>query len=174
MKAIWQQRLDAAFDKYFAMSRLLQDDVEALLRDEDDSQSSRRNFVRAAASLIEGYAQCFREMAEVGLETGAGPLSAKEIAVLRDERGFGSADRVKYTLRATYKLFQLPEVPQFSEQGWSDAQTLLEKRDSLMHPKTVNDLAVSDQSWERIHNGAVWLFAQLFGFMEQLAKAHGT
>ncbi len=174
MKSDWQRRLDAAFYKYFAMSTLLQNDVEALLKDDDDSQSSRRNFICASASLIEGYAHCFRAMCEVGVETRAGPLDAKEVLVIRDERAFGAADRVKYTLRATYKLFQLPAVPQFSQQGWSDAQALLDKRDSLMHPKNVGDLAVGDEAWQRIHKGAVWLFGELFGFMSQLAKVHGT
>ncbi|HEY4369064.1 MAG TPA: hypothetical protein VGN07_17655 [Steroidobacteraceae bacterium] len=174
MNEIWQQRLDSAFDKYFAMSKILQRDMEALLSNDDESESSRRNFIRAAASLIEGYAHCFREMCAVGLETGPGALTAKEENVLKDERGFGSIDRIKYTLRGTYRMFQLPSPPEFSDRGWVDAQALLKKRDALMHPKSVEDLSISEQQWLGLHSGAVWVLAQLFGFMAQLAIAHGT
>jgi len=173
METSWQQRLDAAFDKYFAMSNLLQDDIEALLDVKDDSQNSRRNFIRAAAALIEGYAHCFREMCEVGVGTGAGPLTSKEVQVIQAERSFDSAERIKLTLRAAYKLFQLLSVPEFGDQGWHHAQTLIEKRDRLMHPKSIEDLEVPDDLWDDVHKGTVWLFRQLFGFMEQLAIVHG-
>ena len=86
--------MDAAFDKYFAMSNILQDDIAVLLDVKDDSQSSRRNFIRAAAALIEGYAHCFREMCEVGVATGAGPLKSKEVQVIQAERSFDSAERI--------------------------------------------------------------------------------
>jgi hypothetical protein len=165
--------MDAAFDKYFAMSNILQDDIEVLLDVKDDSQNSRRNFIRAAAALIEGYAHCFREMCELGVATGAGPLTSKEVQVIQAERSFDSAERIKLTLRAAYKSFQLPSVPEFGDEGWQHAQILIEKRDRLMHPKSVKDLEVPDALWADIHEGTKWLFRQLFGFMEQLAIVHG-
>jgi len=170
----WQQRLDAAFAKYFAMSNMLQADVEALLEDTRDTQSSRRNFIRAVAPLMEGYAHCFRDMCQVGLETGAGSLTSKEVKVLKAERSFDSAERVKLTLRAAYKMFQLPSVPDFASEGWKHAQRFIEKRDKVMHPKSVEDLEVPEAQWSDIHAGVVWLFEQLFGFMGQLARVHGT
>jgi hypothetical protein len=169
----WQQRLDAAFDKYFAMSNILQDDIEALLNVNDDSQNTRRNFIRAAAALIEGYAYCFREMCEVGIATGAGPLTSKEVEVIQAERSFDSTDRLKLTLRAAYKSFQLPSVPEFGDEGWQHTQALIEKRDRLMHPKNAEDLEVPDALWADIHEGTKWIFRQLFSFMEQLAIVHG-
>jgi hypothetical protein len=168
-----QQQMDAAVDKYFAMSEILQSDMEALLADGSDTQSSRRNFIRAAASLIEGYTHCFREMCQVGLATGAVTLTPNEASVLTTERGFGSAERTKLTIRATYKLFELPEVPDFGVRGWQGAVALLDKRDSLMHPKSVEDLDVSEAQRHAVHEGAIWILKQLFGFMSQLARVHG-
>lgn len=173
MESSWQQRLDAAFDKYFAMSNILQDDIEALLDAQDDSHNSRRNFIRAAAALIEGYAHCFREMCEVGVATGAGRLTPKEVQVIQAERSFDSTERIKLTLRAAYKSFQLPSGPDFGDEGWRHAQSLIDKRDRLMHPKSAEDLEVSDDLWANIHEGTKWLFKQCFGFMEQLKSVHG-
>ena len=89
--------MDEAFDNYFALSKLLTSDVELLLQDNTDSQSFRRNFVRAAAALTEGYLHCFRDMCQVGLDSGKGPLSEKEFRVLQEERSFDSISRVKLT-----------------------------------------------------------------------------
>jgi hypothetical protein len=173
MKAEWQQQMDAAFDKYFAMSKMLGADVELLLQDESDTQSSRRNFIRAASTLVEGYTHCFREMCAVGVVTSPASLSEEEVKALTFERKLGSIERTKLTVRATYKLFELPDVPNFGVRGWEQAQRLLDKRDRLMHPKSVQDLEVADDEWNDIHLGVEWLFEQLFGFMEQLARIHG-
>lgn len=174
MKEKWQQQMDAAFDNYFVMSDLLQADIEELLNHDEGTQSARRNFVRAAASLVEGYSSCFREMCQVGLETGPGTLSKKEVKVLKSERSFGSVERIKLSARAAFKLFGLPSPPDFGASGWRQAQTFLEKRDRLMHPKSAQDLEISDESWADIYDGTVWLLQQLFGFMGQIAKTHGT
>lgn len=174
MKEEWQARMDAAFDRYFAMSDALRDDVEAVLKTEDGSQSFRRNFVRAACSLGEGYAACFREICAIGLETGPGDLTKNEVSALQDERSLGSVDRTKFTLRAAYKMLQLPVPPNFGDKGWVDAQALLAKRDCLMHPKSMEDLTVTDTQWDKVYEGARWLFAQLFGLVEQLRQKHGA
>lgn len=174
MTELWQQRMDAAFDRYFAMSPMLRDDINHLFSGDDNSQSDRRNFIRAASALIEGYTNCFREMCQVGLETGRGTLNDKEVRALTDERTFSSVDRLKYTLRAVYKLFQLPSIPEFGKAGWTDAQALIEKRDKVLHPRSIEDLAVTDDLWTQLRSGLVWVFQQLFGFIEQLASVHGS
>jgi len=174
MKHLWQEQMDAAFDRYFAMSELLQSDMEALLVGDPKSQSLRRNFVRAACSLVEGYAHCYRDMCQVGVAAGPGPLNADETKVLTDERAFGSTDRVKLTVRAIFKLFELPNAPDFSQKGWPQAQALFDRRDRLTHPKSVADLVVADEHWDIVYDGAAWIFEQLFSFMRELNRVHGN
>jgi hypothetical protein len=168
-KAGWQRRMDAAFDNYFQMSEMLQADVDALLDGDMRSQSGRRNFIRGACSLVEGYTACFRDMCQVGLETGPGSLDADEEKVLRNERGFVLIDRTKLSVLATYKMYELPVIPDFVAVGWVQAQRFLRKRNELMHPKTAPNLEVRDADWDELYDGVLWIFAQLFGFMEQLA-----
>lgn len=170
----WQKQMDDAFDNYFAVSEALKADVTALLREDLLDQSPRRNFIRAAAALMEGYAHCFRCLCQVGIASGPGQLSKKEFQVLRNEKDFSSSQRLKLTLRATYKLFELSSAPDFGDSSWENTQLLLDKRDKVMHPKSAKDIEVSDELWILIHEGAVWGFTQLFGFIEKLAREHGT
>lgn len=165
--------MDAAFDNYFALSDVLREDLLALLETESDSQHWRRNYVRVAASLIEGYAHCLREMCAVSFECVAPEISEKEAKVVRSERSFNMNERIKLTLRAAYKLFELQPAPNFDGHEWERAQRVLERRHLLMHPKTPTDLEISNELWLELRDDVTWLVEQLFNFVAALQAKHG-
>ena len=167
-----QQKMDAAFDNYFALSNVLQADMNALLDGENATQHWRRNFIRATASLIEGYAHCLREMCAVSFECVATEISKKESEVLQSEWNFDANERIKLTLRVAYKLFQLEPAPNFGGNEWPRAQGVLGKRHLLMHPKTPADLEVSDDLWGEMRDDVTWLMEQLFKFFSLLQQKH--
>jgi hypothetical protein len=165
--------MDAAFDNYFALSDVLREDLLALLETESDSQHWRRNYVRVSASLIEGYAHCLREMCAVSFECVAPEISEKEAEVIRSERSFNANERIKLTLRAAYKLFELQPAPNFGGYEWPRAQRVLERRHLLMHPKTPDDLEISNELWSELRDDVTWLVEQLFNFIAALQAKHG-
>ena len=169
-----QERMDAAFDNYFDLSNMLTEDLRSLLSTEVEEQHWRRNFIRASAALFEGYAHCLRQMCVVSFECEAPSLKSKEISVLRHEGSFDSADRIRLTLRAAYKLSELVPAPTFGGQGWANAQHALLKRHALMHPKTPSDLSVEDEHWIEFRNGIVWLMEQYFEFFNLLYNKHSN
>lgn len=168
-----QERMDAAFDNYFALSDMLRDDLSALLEGESNSQHWRRNYIRVSASLIEGYAHCLREMCAVSFECIAPVIGPKEAEVLRSERNFDANERIKLTLRVAYKLFELQPAPNFGGPEWPRAQRVLAKRHLLMHPKCPADLHISDDLWNELRDDVTWLIEQLFDFISALQKKHG-
>lgn len=168
-----QERMDAAFNNYFALSDILQKDLLALLDGESDSQHWRRNYIRVSASLIEGYVHCLREMCAVSFECIAPEIGQKETEVLRSERNFDANERIKLTLRVAYKLFELQPAPNFGGSEWHRAQRVLKKRHLLMHPKSPTDLQISDDLWDELYGDVTWLIEQLFNFMSALEKKHG-
>jgi uncharacterized protein with von Willebrand factor type A (vWA) domain len=168
-----QQKMDAAFDNYFELSRILQNDMNALLDGENESESWRRNFIRASAALIEGYAHCLREMCAVSFECVAPELSKKETEVLRPESSLDANERIKLTLRAAYKLFELQPAPNFGGSEWLKAQRVLGKRHLLMHPKIPADLVITDQLWSELRTDVTWLMEQLFSIFSLLQRKHG-
>jgi hypothetical protein len=168
-----QERMDAAFDNYLTLSELLREDLVALLESESDSQHWRRNYVRVSASLIEGYANCFREMCAVSFECVAPEINKKESEVLVTEQSSGANERIRLTLRAAYKLFELQPGPNFGGLEWHRAQRVLAKRHLLMHPKTPADLEVPDPLWVELRDDVTWLIGQLFNFVAALQAKHG-
>lgn len=167
-----QQKMDAAFENYFELSKILQADMNALLDCEDDTQHWRRNFIRASVSLIEGYAHCLRDMCAVSFECISPKITKKEAEVLKSEKGFDANDRIKLTLRAAYKLFELAPAPNFGGNEWSRTKKVLNKRHLLMHPKTPADLHISDDQWKEIREDVAWLLEQLFNIFSLLQQEH--
>ena len=157
-----QQRMNAAFNNYFSLSRILQEDMTALLDGESDTQQWRRNFIRASASLIEGCAHCLRDICVISFECEAPEIGKKEAEVLLSERNFDANERIKLTLRVAYKLFQLEPAPNFGGNEWPRAQRVLRKRHLLMHPKTPADLEIPEELWSEIRCDIAWLMEQLF------------
>lgn len=165
--------MDAAFDNYLELSSIMRTDLAALLDSETDSQSWHRNFIRVSASLIEGYAHCFREMCAVSFECIAPDLNLKEREVLCSERNFSANERIKRTLRLAYILFELELAPNFGGPEWPRAQRVLLKRHALMHPKTPTDLEVPNELLLELHDDVTWLVEQLFNFVAALNEKHG-
>ena len=149
-----QKQMTIALDNYLAISPILQADMIALLDCETETQQWRRNFIRVSASLIEGYAHCLRELCAVSFKCSAMPkLNKKETKVIESEKGFRAVDRIKFSLRDAYKVFELTPAPDFEN-------------------KTPTDLELSDVSWNKLYDGAVWIMEQLFKFFSLLQEKY--
>jgi hypothetical protein len=103
-----QKQMTIALDNYLDLSSVLQADMSALLDCETETQQWRRNFIRVSASLIEGYAYCLRELCAVSFKCSTVPkITKKETKVIESEKECSAVDRIKFSLRAAYKLFEL-------------------------------------------------------------------
>lgn len=166
--------MDTAFDNYITLSDALREDLFALLEMESSSQCWRRNYIRVSASLIEGYVHCFREMCAVSFECVGPEIGEKEAEAVRSERNFNANERIKLTLRAAHKIFELQPEPNFGGSEWRSAQCVFEKRHLLMHPKTLGDLEVSNEQWLELRDGVTWLIEQISTFIAALQAKHGS
>ena len=170
-----QGRMNAAFDNYFAVSDILREDLDELRKNQNATQYWKRTFVRSSAALFEGYTHCLSEICAISFECIAPELTKKEADALRSESKLGTNDRVRLTLRAAYRLFELSPAPDFGEKGWIRAQRAFDKRHSLMHPKTSDDLVVDEAYWIEIREGVSWLLTQFVRFFVLLqAKLHAN
>jgi hypothetical protein len=168
-----QEQMDAAFGNYLALTEILRDDLSALLEYESDTQHWRRNFVRVSASLIEGHVNCLRELTAIIFNYVAPEISQREADALRSERSFDANERIKFTLRAAHKLFELYPSPNFGGPEWSRARQVFQKRHLLMHPKSPMDLEISDTRWVELREDVTWLIQQFFNVMVALRERDG-
>lgn len=163
-----QEKLNTAFDNYLKLSDILTADGMALLESNENDEQWRRNFVRSCSALIEGYSHCFREMMKIGIEIESIDIPKKERKVILSESSVDTSDRIKLTLRAAYKMFNLAPVPDFGSENWINAQYALDKRHALMHPKIPSDLEITIDAWSQIHSGLSWLIEIHFNVIKLL------
>ena len=167
-----QKQFVGAFNNYLDLGLVLAADLEKLSESEDDSAYWRRNYIRVVVSLLEGYSHCFREMAAIGLKCTSPSLSKKEKEALLTGFGYTTSDRIKLSLRAFYKMFELSPVPDFSGIEWKNAMTVFEKRNALMHPKSLDDLEFTEKSWTEILKGSNWLIKKHFDILKILYEKY--
>ncbi|MEO0435722.1 MAG: hypothetical protein AAF098_02300 [Pseudomonadota bacterium] len=163
-----KQRLNEALDDYFDLSATLNTDLNALLSQSLNSAPSRRNFVRVTMALLEGYGHSFRRICAVGLESELQELSRKEILILRKDRSFAVNERLKHTLLAAYKLFDLDMEPSFEGKQWFQALRLMKKRDQIVNAKLLIDLDVPEEKWQQLYDGTLWLIGLFTNFVTAL------
>jgi len=154
--------MNEAFDNYLQLSEILASDLMEISDVETNDASWKRNYIRVVAALIEGDSFCFKQMAAIGLECESPTLTSKEKKALTTGVGFTAIEQIKLVLRATYKMFDLGKPPDFSGTDWGNAISMFDKRHSLMHPKSLKHLEISDTSWPVLHSGAMWLIKQHF------------
>lgn len=168
----YQTKMNQAFENYLSLSNELLSDGEYILSLESNDIRWQRNFIRTVVSIIEGYSHCFRQITVIGDEMGAGNLTKKEKDVLYNEEKYGLCDRIKLTLKGIYKMVGIKPLPNFGTEEWTRALCALENRNSLMHPKSITDLKISVNSWDRIRSGLTWLFEQHSNLMKSIYERH--
>jgi hypothetical protein len=94
------------------------------------------------ASLIDGYAHCLRELCALVKCSAVPKLNKKEAEVIESEKVFRAVDRIKFSLRDAYKLFELTPEPDFGNSKWLSASCLWEKRNGFMHPKNASGFGI--------------------------------
>ncbi len=168
----FQTKMNKAFENYLSLSNELISDGEYLLSLDENDIRWQRNFIRTVVSIIEGYSHCFRQIAVIGVKMGAGELTKKEEDVLLNEENYRICDRIKLTLRSTYKMLSIKPLPDFGTKDWSSARFALKKRNSLTHPKTIMDLEITEETWGQIHDGLTWLFEQHANLVKFIYERH--
>jgi len=163
---------ESALLNFLSLSTVLDNDLYDLLKHNDKSDSWKRNIIRSSISLIEGYCHCFKEFCQVALETGS-KLSKKKLKAIVNESGCSANERIKLTIQSAYAIFEIEQNSGFSGEEWRKAKDAIEKRSKLMHPKTVEDLEISDTQWQELYGGITWLIHVSSSLIEAANKKYG-
>lgn len=148
---------------------MLDGDVWTAMRDAHASDTARRAAVRAIFAAIEAMLWIQKQGL---LATCAEKLSRPEVVMLTEE-GYGSDDRgnikvkkrnirLRDNIRLTFRIASeaFPKFsPDFGNPMWDKLVRSIGVRNRLMHPKGVEDLAVSDDELIHAAEGYTWFTA---------------
>lgn len=159
--------------KQASFTRLLVGDVtHANERIEaDDPQSARRDYVRCVFSAIEGMFWRLR-MDVLPHAEGLVDLTPHERAALTEEtysvdhqgavhlqpRYIALPALIRLLVKIIQRMHEGYNVD-FNHMGWQNLQSAIRVRNRLTHPKSIDDLHVSDKDIKQCTSGFFWFLA---------------
>jgi hypothetical protein len=133
------------------------------------TEFNKRTLVRTCAALVEGFSYQVRQVTLATLQN-TDLLTAGDLAVLRETKyqlsGQGEAEErdnrqstlamVLFTLRSYAKNHGAAYAPITGDNGWNCLRKAFQLRDRLMHPKSLQDLSVTDDVGADFAAGIKW------------------
>ena len=177
-------------DGLLEVNVVLREDIQSLLDAYPDQWvhgTLQRNLVRACWAHIDAVIYGIKRITVIAAELGSEPLTSAEHKFLL-ERSFivdssgqitektefsETRENVKKTLKIACAKFRLGWSPDFGGTEWVEFGTSLAIRHRVTHPKTRDDLVISEAEIE-LHRDAFLWFSGLFNsFLEKLNEKHG-
>ena len=167
------RNLGEALDELLRVSSVLRDDVTSLLDAFSEdwlSQPMRRSLVRASWAHIEGTVFATKRLLLRACDLGSVDLFSEEreflseLLIVVDSAGnaklhskwFDTLENIKKTFKLAVSHFDLDWKPDFGTGGWQQLIQLLDIRHRLTHPKSAEQLDLTDSEVGTYRNGFAW------------------
>ncbi|PMW94847.1 hypothetical protein C1X59_27590 [Pseudomonas sp. FW215-R2] len=163
------ERFDKALSSLLDMNAVLREDLEVLLAafPDQSGQVLRRSFVRASWAYVEAITFAFKNMATLLVDEGACEMDPKDKEFLNSQR-FEAVENVKATMKLAAKAFSVPERNLGGGADWRHVKPSNSVRNRLLHPKSVEDLQVSNAEWESHKSAFDWFVRAFDGLLTDI------
>ena len=149
----------------------------------DDSQTSRRDFIRTLFAALEGVVWQFRESIR-GSAEDLGELSPQLTMALREisysvgengklieqQRFIPLPTMIKLVTNVAKDLSPALEI-NINGKGWDDLKRTIVIRNRITHPKGTSDLTISADDTEIAWSGLMWLLSHVERVIESVCTA---
>ena len=170
-----------AVDELKRVYALLKSDLDVAqgVTVQEPSDFNKRTFVRTCAALVEGLSYQLRQVTLATLKETK-YLSEGESAVLREtkyqlsEKGEirerndfqATLPMLLFSLRVYAKNHGATFSPNTGDNGWNCLRKAFTLRDRLMHPKSLDDLNISDEEGAEFTAGIQWWDSCVMSLLE--------
>jgi uncharacterized protein YigA (DUF484 family) len=166
-------------------------DCGKLASGEDKTESGERSFVRAAFAMIEGSVFNLKQIALALSKHGKGRFSQAELVMLEevsydlDDKGATKsqvkfiplAKNIKFAFSSAARAFGVAYELKVDDAGWNGFKDALVIRNRITHPKSIDDLKLSEKEVQTVVDAAEWflrvqreLIQTMMARMEKLKK----
>jgi len=154
----------------------------------DEMGSARRAYVRTMLAFIEGMSHAFRDLLLTANQAKRVALNVPEIAILSEIQfqldGKGNArhvrrplrlrDNVRFIVRLLGRLADTPFEPNFGDQGWRSFLQAVAIRNRVTHPRTREDMWVTDENLEEVDRAIKWFEDETGRFLHSFKVPFGV
>ena len=165
--------LGTQLNKLEAMGQVLSQDMidcEQLIKARPEDEGVKRSFIRCVFALIEGSVFNLKETALTLAKHGRGKFSHGELAML-EEVSYDLGDKgeareqpkfiqltknVRFAFSAAARAFQVTYELAVDDKEWSTFKDAIAIRNRITHPKSVDDLKLSDDEVQVVADAGSW------------------
>jgi hypothetical protein len=160
-----------AVDELKRVFTVLNKDLDRAIEFEraEPGQYAYRTLFRTYFAYVEGIAFQLRQVTLVSLQ-GTNVLTIEELALLREERfqldskGFPEAKEnyqpilpnLLFSVHCYVKNHGATYRPDTGHHEWESMRKAVSARNRLMHPKSTNDLEITEEDIQHLNAGAAW------------------
>ncbi len=167
MEKEFLEELKKGFTFFAEFSRDL--DQASKILEENDSQYIRRIYLRSLFTFIEGNSFRLRQMALAAHNNRAQCFSNEEIMMLEEKdidikdngdlniktKYIGFAENIRFSQNSYIKAIG-GDQPDYTANGWAQLKKALVLRNRITHPRSKDDLIISDDELKVIHEAKEW------------------
>jgi hypothetical protein len=172
-------------DRLQAMNTILHQDIldlGKLALEENKTDCNKRAFTRAGFAMIEGNVFNLKQIALKLSEHGKGNFSTAELAML-EEHNFSLKDNgkaevqikfialapnLRFAFSACARAFGVQHELKVDDEGWQSFQEALRIRNRITHPKSVEDLHLSEKDVDHVEASVRWFLRNKGNLIQKL------
>ena len=176
------------FELLLLLKTLLDDSISLLkLTIDMGEQVLRRSYIRSSLAGVEGAVWVLKQMASISKEaeppyTGEEQALLCDIAYILKDNGIIKEDaakislktNIKFTFRMLSRLRSCGFELDLGGNGWPKLQAAIKLRDRITHPKTLDNLDISENELVESSEGIRWFFDNIMRFIDYRKKAAGS
>jgi hypothetical protein len=158
------------------------DELSALLKKDSSNECLRRCYVRAYFAMVEASCSEMRRILASEFHTNPGIFSPIEQMVIREKivkldhgkafeepSRFRTQELILFTMRMVARFAEEPEIEHISKE-WAGFKDALKMRDGFMHPKTMDDVKISDKEYHLFLKASAWYLKKYQFYLSELLK----
>jgi hypothetical protein len=152
----------------------------------DEAGSARRAYVRAMLSFVEGMTNALKGLLLAAHEQQRVQLTDAEIHMLREvqfeldgkfrarvtRRPLRVKDDVRFTLLLLGRCADQPFHPSFGDDGWRAFLDAVAIRNRVTHPRSRDDLWLTEEDLDRVDRAAKWFEDESARFLQHFKPTH--
>ena len=173
------------FKKINEMEDILMQDVVTcaeLAEGIDKTDSGSRSFVRSVFAMIEGCVFNLKQTALTLSKHGRGGFIQAELVML-EEVSYDLTDKgetkeqvkfipltknLRFAFTSAARVFQVQFTLVVNDAGWSTFKEALVIRNRITHPKSTNDLKLSDEEIQTVADAGTWFLGNQRALIQKL------
>jgi hypothetical protein len=152
---------------------------------DDEAGSARRAYVRVMLAFVEGMTHAHKDLLLAANETGRVKLSVPEVFVLHEvqfqldakakarpvRRPLRLKESVRFLLKLLGRCADPPFDPNFQDDGWRAFMDAIVIRNRVTHPRTRDDLWLTEADLDRVDQAVKWFEDETTNFLRGFRSA---